>query len=77
VWAVRVGVLASMLEPIEVKSHGRAALSVFKFGLRVLQEILVGGSRLLSFSEVVAALFDANGLVLKPCYTRTPVLRTG
>jgi hypothetical protein len=77
VWAVRVGVLASVLEPIEVKSHGRPVLSVFKFGLRVLEEILAGGSRLLSFSEVVAALFDTNGLVLEPCYARTPALRTG
>jgi Transposase DDE domain len=77
VWAVRVGVLASILEPIEVKSHGRPVLSVFKFGLRVLLEVLAGGSRLLSFSEVVAALFDANGLVLEPRYARTPALRTG
>jgi hypothetical protein len=77
VWAVRVGVLASQLEPIEVKSHGRAVLSVFTFGLRVLQEILVGGRRLLLFSEVIAALFDTGGLVLEPCYTRTPALRTG
>ena len=77
VWAVRVGVLASQLEPIVVKSHGRAVLSVFKLGLRVLLEVLAGGSRLLSFSQVIAALFDPNGLVLKPCYTRVQALRTG
>ena len=77
VWAVRVGVLASQLEPIAVKSHGRAVLSVFKLGLRVLLEVLAGGSRLLSFSQVIAALFDTNGLVLKPCYARVQALRTG
>jgi hypothetical protein len=77
VWAVRVGILASHLEPIEVKSHGRPVLSVFKFGLRVLLEVLAGVSRLLSFSAVVAALFDTNGRVLEPCYMRTPALRTG
>ncbi len=77
VWAVRVGVLASILEPIAVKSHGRAVLSVFKFGLRVLLEVLAGGSRLLSFSQVVAALFDTKGLVLEPCYARRSALRTG
>jgi hypothetical protein len=59
----------AQLEPIEVKSHGRAVLSVFTFGLRVLQEILAGGRRLMSFSEVVAALFDTGGLVVEPCYT--------
>ena len=77
VWAVRVGVLASILEPIAVKSHGRAVLSVFKFGLRVLLEVLAGGSRLLTFSQVVAALFDTNALLLNPCYARVHALRTG
>ena len=75
-WAVRVGVLASTLEPIAVKSHGRAVLSVFKFGLQVLLEVLAGGSRLLTFSQVIAALFDTNALLLNSCYARVQELKT-
>ena len=76
-WAARTGVLASQLEPIPVKSHGRAEFSVFRFGLDVLVEILAGGSRLLSFAQVLTGLFEFSSDALGVRYTRVPVCRSG
>ena len=76
-WAVRIGVVASRLEPIVVKAHGRAEFSVFRFGLDVLSEILLGGTRLMSFLQAVMVLFDTSVSQLRPCYTRIPLSKSG
>lgn len=76
-WAVRIGLVASRLEPIVVKSHGRAEFSVFRFGLDVLSEILLGGTRLMSFLQAVMVLFDTSVSHLRPCYTRIPLSKSG
>lgn len=76
-WAARTGVIASQLEPIPVKSHGRAEFSVFRFGLDVLVEILAGGSRLLSFAQALVGLFGAPVVALTVRYAQIPVRRSG
>ena len=76
-WAARTGVLASQLEPIPVKSHGRAEFSVFRFGLDVLVEILAGGARLLSFVQVLMGLFETPVVALTVRYAQIPACRSG
>lgn len=57
VWAHRVGELVSSLKPIKVKKHGRRAVSVFRYGLDHLQELLLNGrSKLLSWDDAIRVL---------------------
>lgn len=58
-WAHLTGEWLNEQKPIPIKSHGRRAISVFRYGLDYLRELL------LNMTEKLALLFDAMALLTK------------
>jgi hypothetical protein len=46
VWCYKIGDLLDSIKPIQIKTHGRKAISVFKYGLDYLVEMLISKPKL-------------------------------
>lgn len=43
-WAIRIGEIKNNIVPIKIKNHGRREFSFFRYGLQVIQSILLKGA---------------------------------
>jgi hypothetical protein len=63
-WAYRTGDIQNREKPIEIKTHGRKARSVFREGLNQIRRAFFGGMEIRSFRKLLACFY---GLKLRPC----------
>ena len=57
-WAYRTGDIQNQEKPIEIKTHGRKARSVFREGLNLIRRTIFGSVKMKSFRKLLACFFD-------------------
>lgn len=64
-WAYRTGDIQSRDKPIEVKTHGRKARSVFREGLNQIRRAIFGDTTMKNFRKLLACFYDLEPMVCR------------